>query len=941
MDNLLSRHFISLFLIFLFAVHLGSQRSARDKELRYFWLTVISCFFLVLEDQFETAASLDPALRTWRTFLSVAGYVLRSTATLGLALVVCEPESRSRSLLWIPCAVNALVCSTAFFTDLVFGFDENYSFYRGPLGYVPFIIPLFYLAVILFLTFRRYVDRSQRTDRLILITCAVLCLLSALLDATRGGVRLHEAIMISCIFFYVFLRSYDVRKDSLTGVLNRQSLYDDCRSQKKNICAAASVDMNGLKDLNDSQGHQAGDSALRRIGACLRETAGPDVRCYRTGGDEFILLFFRGDEAAVRGTLERMRDRIAAAGYSIAWGYAMREGEDDPYLMIRRSDLKMFENKAKYYQDQRHDRRRNRRESDRRVPAESRKAVEELTQPFAVYRFTDHRAEILAVSDGFCRLFGYPDREQALHVLDRDMYGDVHPDDQDRLSAAMLRFADGREDLDVVYRTSAGMPADFRVVHARGVRVHTENGDRVAHVWYMDEGVYVEGDESSGSLMTQALNRALHEESILNASHYDELTSLPSLAWFFQLCEAQKTRVLREGKESVLLYIDLSGMKYFNDRFGFSEGDQLLKSFAALLLELFGKENTCHIAADHFAACTVSDDLEDRLRALFAAAEKINSGNSLPVRVGIYVTGSGETSVSSAFDRAKLACDSIRRSDASAFQRYTREMSEAFRRRQYIIANIDTAVRERWIRAYYQPIVRSSDAVLCDEEALARWIDPVEGFLSPAEFVPHLEATGLNYKLDLCILDQVIEKITARRQAGLPVIPQSVNLSRSDFDACDIVEEIRSRVDAAAIPHDLISVEITESVIAKDFDYINAQVKRFREAGFAVWMDDFGSGYSSLDVLQSIQFDLIKFDMSFLRKLDEGENGKIILRELVKLASKLHLDTVCEGVEKEDHVLFLREIGCHKLQGYFFGKPAPYVQEQAAANVQEQTETPD
>ena len=925
MDDLLGRHFISLFLILLFAIRLGSQHSARDKALRYFWLTVFSCFLLVVEDQLELAASLDPEQRLWRTFLSAAGYILRSTAAVSLVLIVIGPENRKRTILWIPWAVNALVCFTAFFTDIAFGFDEDYAFYRGPLGYVSFAVPFIYLALVMVLTFRRYVDPRRKTDRLILIICAVLCLSSSLLDATRGGVRLNEALIVSSIFFYIFLRSYDVRRDALTSVLNRQSMYDDCKSLQNDICAAASLDMNGLKILNDTAGHQAGDEALRKIGECIRKEMDPDIRAYRIGGDEFVMLFFRKEEAAVWALLNRISERVSNEGYSVAWGYAMREGKDDPYDMNRRSDLRMFERKAKYYQDQKHDRRRNRREDDGDGrTAEERKAAEDLAQPFAVYRFTDHRAERLTVSDGFLRLFGYKDREKALHVLDRDMYKDVHTADQERLSGAMLRFADGGEDLDVVYRTRAGMESDYRVIHARGVQVHTGSDERIAHVWYMDEGVYKVGDEDGGSMMTQALNRALHEESILNASHFDELTGLPSLTWFFQLGEAAKTKAIRDGRECVMLYIDLSGMKYFNERCGFTEGDRLLKAFAELLGETFGKDNCCHIAADRFAAGAEREGIEERLQGLFTAAEKINGGNSLPVRAGIDTTGNEESSVSAAFDRAKMACDAIRHSDTSCFNYYRQEMSDASRRRQYIIANIDRAVKEKWIQAYYQPIVRASDESVCDEEALARWIDPAEGILSPAEFIPHLEEAGLNYKLDLCILEQVIEKILSRQAAGLPVVPQSVNLSRSDFEACDIVEEIRSRVDAAGISHSLISVEITESIIGSDFDFINTQVRRFRETGFQVWMDDFGSGYSSLDVLQSIQFDLIKFDMSFMRKLDDGGNGRIILTELMKLAGRLGLATICEGVEKEEQVRFLQEIGCDRLQGYYFGKPAPY-----------------
>ena len=928
MDELLGRHFISIFLIVLFAIRLGSQRSSRDKELRFFWLTLISCLLLVVQDFLETACSLRPDLRFWRTLLSVAGYVLRSTATLGLVLVACKSEYRNKWIWWIPCGINLLVCCTAFFTDIAFGFDADYAFYRGPLGYISFVVPLFYLCCILYMTFRNYADSRRRSDRLIMITGALLCLLSAALDATRGGVRLHEAILISSIFFYIFLRSYDVRRDALTTVRSRQTLYDDCAgTMQKDFCAAASLDMNGLKELNNREGYHAGDTALRKIGERLREASGQDVRTYRIGGDEFVILFFNKDEDTVRKLLERIRDDVAAAGYSIAYGYAMREEKEDPESMIRRADLKMFEQKAQYYREKSHDRRKARRERQEYISADSRRTLEFSPHPFAVYKFSDHRIETLLISDGFCKLFGYADRNEALHVLDRNMYRDVHVDDQERLSGAMLRFSEGKEELDVVYRTREGMESDYRVIHARGSHMHTGTDDRIAHVWYMDEGVYVEGDEESGTLMNQALNRALHEESILNASHYDGLTGLPSLTWFFQLCEAKKTEEPAEGRQNILLYIDLNGMKYFNHRYGFAEGDRMLKAFSALLVKTFGKENVCHIAADRFAAGTTDGELEDRLHRLFGEAEKANEGNMLPVRVGIYSFGIENVSVSTAFDRAKIACDEIRHSDISCFSYYRAEMRDTFRKRQYIIANIDKAIREKWIQVYYQPIVRASDEQLCDEEALARWIDPVEGFLSPADFIPYLENTGLIYKMDLYVLEQVIEKIRFLQETGRKVVPQSINLSRSDFEVCDIVEEIRKRVDAAGIPHDLISVEITESIIGSNFEFMNEQVNRFHENGFPVWMDDFGSGYSSLDVLQSIQFDLIKFDMSFLRKIDEGEKGKIILTELMKLASQLQLDTICEGVEKEDHASFLREIGCRKLQGYYYSKPVPFVPE--------------
>ena len=231
---------------------------------------------------------------------------------------------------------------------------------------------------------------------------------------------------------------------------------------------------------------------------------------------------------------------------------------------------------------------------------------------------------------------------------------------------------------------------------------------------------------------------------------------------------------------------------------------------------------------------------------------------------------------------------------------------------QYILGNLDRALSENWIRAYYMPIVRSSNGRVCQEEALARWIDPDKGILSPADFIPVLENAKLIYKLDLHIVDDVLKKMKAQTEAGLYLVPISVNLSRTDFDSCDIVEEITKRVDDADIPREKLIIEITESILGEDFDYMKAQIERFQNLGFSVWMDDFGSGYSSMDVLQDISFDHIKFDIKFMQRFDR-EKSRIMLTELVRMAMALGIKTITEGVETEEQAEFLREIGCNGL----------------------------
>lgn len=414
------------------------------------------------------------------------------------------------------------------------------------------------------------------------------------------------------------------------------------------------------------------------------------------------------------------------------------------------------------------------------------------------------------------------------------------------------------------------------------------------------------------------------EERLRESIEKDMLTGLPAMTSFFRLAETEKNAVLKRGGEPALLYMDFSGMKFYNGKYGFEEGDKLLKEFAGLLVRYYGNDRSSRLGGDHFAVITEMSGLEDRLHQMFHDCRNLNGGKSLPIHVGVYSDGEGRLNASLACDRARLACDELSGAYASCYRYYTQKLSDKAEMRQYIVENIDRAIEERWIQVFYQPIIRAVNEKVCDEEALARWIDPVKGFLSPGSFIPALEDAGLIYKMDLYVLERVLEDIHTLKEEGLFVVPHSINLSRSDFDACDIVEEIRRRVDEAGVDRSLITIEITESVIGGSFEFMKEQVERFRDLGFPVWMDDFGSGYSSLDVLQSIPFDLIKFDMSFMRKLDEGDGGKIILTELMKMATSLGVDTVCEGVETKDQVRFLREIGCSKLQGFYFSKPISF-----------------
>ena len=358
LGSLLTKHFITIVLIIVYGLKLVGNKKTRDAELRYSWITLISCSLLVLEDMAESVAAADPDLLFFRILFSVTGYALRPVAAVGLLLVICPQERRSWKI-WILCVINLAVHLTAFFSPIAFSFDQDYGFVRGPLGYSVFIIALVYMVLTLVLIWQRYYE-GRKTEKWILIICAASCMASALVDMAYGGCRVNEAIMISSIFFYMFLRSHDNRLDPLTALDNRFAFYDDIQYRKKSVSAIASLDLNGLKAINDMEGHAAGDTAIAEIGRCLRRLNSNNTMAYRTGGDEFVVLFMQQGEETVGEKLKELKACVTGCGYSISVGYAMLKDGGSIEEGLRESDKRMYEEKAEYYRQKGMDRRKHR-----------------------------------------------------------------------------------------------------------------------------------------------------------------------------------------------------------------------------------------------------------------------------------------------------------------------------------------------------------------------------------------------------------------------------------------------------------------------------------------------------------------------------------------------------------------------------------------------------
>ena len=258
-------------------------------------------------------------------------------------------------------------------------------------------------------------------------------------------------------------------------------------------------------------------------------------------------------------------------------------------------------------------------------------------------------------------------------------------------------------------------------------------------------------------------------------------------------------------------------------------------------------------------------------------------------------------------------------------------LRETMRRQQYVIDHIDEAVENGYIKVFYQPVIRVKTGKICGYEALVRWIDPKIGMLSPADFISTLEQYHLIHLVDTYIVKRVCEDYVAITSAGQEIVPVSINISRLDFELCDIFGIIEKTREEYGMPRNMLDIEITESALDQNGGFIKSECDRMREMGYSIWIDDFGSGYSSLNTVAEYNFDVLKLDMVFMRSFERNTKTARLMTYIMDGARAMGVVPLCEGVETKEQVEFLDKIGCERAQGYYFGKPLPLEEARALA----------
>ena len=420
------------------------------------------------------------------------------------------------------------------------------------------------------------------------------------------------------------------------------------------------------------------------------------------------------------------------------------------------------------------------------------------------------------------------------------------------------------------------------------------------------------------------------DRRIIQSTERDVLTGLYNREYFYRYAEQYDVHHGDQVMDAIV--INVNRFHTLNERYGKTYGDGVLRRIGEKVREMVRDSGgiVCWREADTFLVyCPHREDYQ----AILAWAtvglrgeQPVAAGNSqVRLRMGVYSGCDKTIDIERRFDRAKMAADTVRNNYTRSVAYYDAELHRKEMFAERLLEDVDAAIEEGQFQVYYQPKfnIRGERPRLAGAEALIRWQHPEYGMVSPGIFIPLLEDNGLIQRLDEFVWRTAARQIRAWRDALGVTVPVSVNVSRIDMYDPHLVETIRAIVtDNGLEPRDYL-LEITESAYTEDSEQIINTAKALRSLGFRVEMDDFGTGYSSLNMLSSLPIDALKLDMKFIRNAQADRRDVRMLELMVDIARYLGVPVIAEGVETEEQLHMLRELGCDMVQGYYFSRPVP------------------
>lgn len=390
-------------------------------------------------------------------------------------------------------------------------------------------------------------------------------------------------------------------------------------------------------------------------------------------------------------------------------------------------------------------------------------------------------------------------------------------------------------------------------------------------------------------------------------------------------------KLLKKNRKLKLNYavvtIRMEKYRNFCSCYGVKEGEELLESFSLVLQkDLVKKELLAHAEKADFAlllSYQTGEELEQRLNQMIAEMDAAKSGQKKYFSVGIYKVENRQEGIEGMYNCAGIARSVVTQDSEKRIVWFSEEMDKQQHWIRKVENDMENALQNKEFQVYLQPKYSTKEEILSGAEALVRWIHPTEGFVPPYRFIPIFESNGFIIQLDDYMITEVARQQAKWIEEGKKVVPISVNVSRVHFIREDLAEHICRLVDQFHVPHDVIELELTESAFFDDKNVLLNTITKLKSYGFAISMDDFGAGYSSLNSLKELPLDVVKLDAEFFREADDNGRGKMIVGDTISLAKKLDMRIVAEGIETREQVDFLAQMDCDLIQGYYFAKPMP------------------
>ncbi|MBQ7780960.1 MAG: EAL domain-containing protein [Lachnospiraceae bacterium] len=765
----------------------------------------------------------------------------------------------------------------------------------------------------------------------------------------------------------------NLERDSMTGLYNRQAIMEKVQSRLDKKPAGQSdwlmvVDVDNFKLLNEKNGHLVGDTVLCMVADELKNTFKKGL-IGRIGGDEFVVYLENISREKLEQTLGLLNDTIQRLykdtaqnmETSCSTGVVWRSDIDDFDTLLSWADYALYQVKQDvkngYYIVT------PRREEplpevgylDKMPEADyvHEEAIIKSDEELVVFTLellanvSDMDSSLKMVSDRICSFYDIDDIAYiALH--DEEKSKKYHWSRRDKRQTAARVLQDSEEAWAYIqsHFDAKGMLALRKseiskmpgeqvgsILFVRADREQEAKG-YVAFVDRVQDRDWEQEKENLQKLagilvnhLYQLYDEEKEKDEIDHRINYDGLTGMPKYQKFIALAEEQMQKMPQE--KYYFVYSDFANFQYVNEVYGYTEGDKILAAFAQRINNMPGCIWITRVTSDHFV-CLYQGGSEESIQTAYLEAtsefckemnQKYDQCNLIMVS-GLSSAKEGEAP-SYAIDRANVARKYGKDTANTVVMVYNQKIKDKNEAEKSISANMVAAMENGEFKAWLQPKVSLRTGKVVGAEALVRWQRTDGSMIYPDKFIPVFEKNGFITSVDFAVLEQVLAYLREAMDNGEQVVPVSVNFSRRHNEDADFVDTVVSNLEKYRIPPEYLEAELTESIFMLDLETLTNNIHKLKEKGIAISIDDFGSGYSSLNVLANVEADIIKLDRIFLNYADDDKKAPVFVKYLVKMMKHMGYQVIAEGVETKEQISLLSNADCDMVQGYYYAKPMP------------------